>query len=64
MNKPPSDKPPTCTNCRHYFITYDANFRYGCRAFNFKSARQPILDVIDASGQQCQHFQLKEKKLK
>jgi hypothetical protein len=61
-NKPPSkpiNKPPGCNDCSHYFITHDPNFRYGCRAFDFKSQRQPILDVIESSGQECQYFQKK-----
>ena len=59
MDNTPGSKPPTCNDCRHYYITHDAQFRYGCRAFDFKSRRQPMLDVIEASGQQCQHFQKK-----
>ena len=50
---------PDCKRCAHYFITHQANFRYGCRALNFKSRRLPILDVIDASGQPCHYFRKK-----
>ena len=50
---------PDCKRCTHYFITHVANFRYGCRALNFKSRRLPILDVIDASGQPCHYFRKK-----
>lgn len=49
-----------CTHCAHYFITHEANFRYGCRAMDFKSKRQPVLDVIDASGQPCLRFAAKK----
>ncbi|MES2106667.1 MAG: hypothetical protein V4634_21790 [Pseudomonadota bacterium] len=63
MNKPPAE-PPNCNHCVHFYITYDASFRYGCRAFDFKSARLPMLDVFDASGQECQHYTKKERKLK
>ena len=61
MDTEPAGKPTDCNDCTHYYITHDANFRYGCRALDFKSQRQPILDVIEASGQQCHYFQKKER---
>lgn len=61
METKPGDKPPSCNHCIHYTITHDADFMYGCRAFNFKSQRQPIFVVIEASGQQCLHFEKKER---
>jgi len=61
MDIEPADKPAGCNDCTHYYITHDAHFRYGCRALDFKSQRQPILDVIEASGQQCHYFQKKER---
>jgi hypothetical protein len=59
MDKEPVDNPPGCSNCSHYYITHDANFRYGCRGLGFKSQRQPSLDVFEASVQQCHYFQKK-----
>lgn len=59
MDTKPGDKPPGCNNCTHYYITHDADFRYGCRALDFKSQRQPVLDVIASSGQPCLYFQKK-----
>jgi len=50
---------PDCRQCRHYFITYNAHFRYGCRAFNMQSQRQPVIEVYEASGQACGYFQPK-----
>jgi len=61
MDTEPDDKPAGCNDCTHYYITHDVNFRYGCRALDFKSQRQPILDVIAASGQQCHYFQKKDR---
>ena len=61
MDTEPGSKPPSCNNCTHYYITHDAHFRYGCRALDFKSQRQPILDVIEASGQPCLYFQEKKQ---
>lgn len=55
-----ADQARRCNRCAHYFITHEVSFRYGCRALNFKSQRQPIRDVIAASGQDCQFFQAKK----
>jgi len=55
------DKPLGCNNCLHFYITHDANFKYGCRALDFKSKRLPILVVKEASEQQCHFFQKKER---
>ena len=51
---------PRCNGCVHYYITHDAVFRYGCRALDFKSRRQPVLDVIESSGESCLYFRPKE----
>ncbi|MFA7293144.1 MAG: hypothetical protein WC023_12970 [Rhodocyclaceae bacterium] len=58
-NTPPPDDVPRCNRCVHYFITHDPQFPYGCNAMNFKSYRQPIDDVIEASGKPCLYFQAK-----
>lgn len=52
---------PRCNQCAHYFITHELPFRYGCRALDFKSRRQPVLDVMAASGQRCFYFQPKSQ---
>jgi len=59
MDTAPGDTLPSCKGCTHYYITHDVSFRYGCRALNFKSQRQPVLDVIAASGQPCLYFSRK-----
>ena len=56
----PFDHLPRCNQCTHYYITHDAIFRYGCRALDFKSRRQPIRDVFEASGQACLYFSAKQ----
>lgn len=61
MDTKPDDKPASCNNCAHYYITHDINFQYGCRALDFKSQRQPILVVMEASGQPCHFFHKKER---
>jgi hypothetical protein len=52
----PSIEEPDCLQCRHYYITWDASFPYGCRAMDFKSRRKPQLDVQESSGAPCLHF--------
>ena len=55
------DQVPRCNGCVHYYITHDTHFRYGCRALGFKSQRQPVLDVIEASGLPCLQFSAKKR---
>ncbi|MDA1244508.1 MAG: hypothetical protein O3B02_05845 [Proteobacteria bacterium] len=42
-----------CYGCRHFFITWDKKFPYGCRKMEFRSKRLPSDDVIEADGQRC-----------
>lgn len=57
--EPLEHEPPAlrCTGCKHYYITHDLQFPYGCRAFGFKSVRQPVLDVREASWRKCLLFE-------
>ncbi|MCX8086885.1 MAG: hypothetical protein N3C63_08290 [Rhodocyclaceae bacterium] len=48
---------PLCLRCKHYFITFDARFPYGCRAMGFKSQQLPCKEVEAASGLACQSFE-------
>jgi hypothetical protein len=48
-----------CRKCRHYYITWDKKFPYGCKAIQFKSARPPSLEVFAASGISCLRFEEK-----
>jgi hypothetical protein len=50
---------PLCRRCRHYYITHDVSFPYGCRALEFKSRGLPLQDVRQASGEHCLYFQPK-----
>ncbi len=54
-------QPMRCNRCAHYYITHDVHFKYGCRALDFKSRRQPILDVLEASAEPCLYFQAKSR---
>lgn len=51
-----------CLSCRHYFITWDPDRRYGCRAFGFKSSMLPCLEVQQASSLHCQKYEPKPEK--
>ncbi|MBA4368737.1 MAG: uracil-DNA glycosylase [Desulfobacterium sp.] len=53
-----------CYKCKHYYITWDKKFPYGCRSMAFKSKILPSITVYKNSGIQCQLFQQKEIKKK
>lgn len=64
-----ADKPPPpggdrvrCIACVHYFVTHDPVFPHGCRVLGFRSARPPMLDVLEASGQPCLYFLEKRRR--
>lgn len=59
MDAPDPSAPPApkCTRCRHYWITHDPGFPYGCRLHGFKSRRAPHLEVLQASGTRCLGFE-------
>ncbi|PLS18393.1 uracil-DNA glycosylase [Bacillus sp. M6-12] len=48
-----------CMKCRHYYVTWDPKFPKGCRAFQFKTARLPSLEVLRSSGRPCLKFDAK-----
>jgi len=54
-----SDARPNCFQCAAFFITYDSQRPYGCRAFGMKSRLLPALAIFQTSGQHCQLFQPK-----
>jgi hypothetical protein len=45
-----------CNRCVHFFVTYDVNFPYGCRAMNFKSRQLPNREVLAVTGEACVSF--------
>lgn len=49
-----------CFKCRHFHITWDKNFPYGCRALGFKTRAMPSADVSRASGTHCLSFTKKD----
>ena len=61
--KDPTKAPPTaCSQCRHYYITWDERFPYGCRVLAFKSKTPPAATVFSASDMACQFFLPKKKR--
>jgi hypothetical protein len=56
-----SDLEIHCSACKHYFITYDPQFPYGCRAVGFKSRVLPCREMAAHSGIDCQCFFMKER---
>ncbi len=53
-----------CLHCRAFYITYEAEFPYGCRSFAMKSKTMPAIEVRRASGQECKAFEPKYTKKK
>ena len=45
-----------CLSCKHFYITYDQHFPYGCRGAGFKSRFLPSMEMIANSGMECQLF--------
>lgn len=45
-----------CMACRHFYITYESNHPYGCRALAFKSREMPSRVVYISSGMECRSF--------
>ena len=43
--------------CRSFYVTYDTARPHGCRAFGFKSARLPSLEVRLTTGEECRAFE-------
>ena len=50
---------PDCYRCRSFFVTYDAQRPYGCRAFGMKSRALPSVAVEQSSGAPCRAFEPK-----
>jgi len=42
-----------CFSCKHFYITWDRRFPYGCKALGFKSRSMPSAEVYSASSQEC-----------
>ena len=57
MKEPKSND---CFKCRHFYITHEKNFPYGCKAIGFKSKGISSGVVLQTSGMKCLYFEGKE----
>jgi hypothetical protein len=48
-----------CFTCKYFYITWEKNFPYGCKALGFKSKSMPSGEVFMASAQECLKFEQK-----
>jgi hypothetical protein len=51
-----------CFKCKFFYVTWDQRFPKGCKAFQFKTAKLPSIEVLKASGQPCLRFERKGNK--
>ncbi|MBP2665570.1 MAG: hypothetical protein H6Q76_550, partial [Firmicutes bacterium] len=40
----------SCHKCKHFYVTWDNSFPYGCKAMGFKGKIIPSMMVFQASG--------------
>ena len=52
--------PIDCRKCRHFYITWDHKFPYGCKSFGMKTKQMPSAEVYTSSGKECLKFEKKE----
>jgi hypothetical protein len=52
-------KQPNCQRCRYFYVTWDPERPYGCRAMQFKSKVLPAVEVFEADGTMCLSFQVR-----
>jgi hypothetical protein len=52
---------PKCTDCKHYFITYDPKIPNGCRQYGIKCKAMPTEIVASAGQGDCRGFEPKRK---
>jgi hypothetical protein len=48
-----------CFSCKHFYITWDKNFPYGCKVLGFKSKSMPAGEVYKASALECLRYEKK-----
>lgn len=52
---------PNCSQCRHFYITWDQKTPNGCRRFGIQSKDRPSTIVAQAGLGDCQGFEEKKK---
>jgi len=53
-----------CFKCKHFYITWDKGFPYGCKAMGFKTKNMPSDEVFKASAIECLKYEEKTKNSK
>lgn len=52
---------PNCSQCRHFFVTWDQKTPNGCRRYGIQSKGRPS-EIVSAAGMgDCQAFEQKKK---
>ncbi|MGA1868859.1 MAG: uracil-DNA glycosylase [bacterium] len=54
-----TERDVNCYKCHYFYITWDKNFPYGCKAMGFKTKKTPSAMVRESSGFVCQSFKKK-----
>ena len=52
---------PNCSQCRHYYITWNQKTPNGCRRFGIQCEEQPSKIVMMAGLGDCQGFEPKRR---
>ena len=61
---PIDTQPVNCRHCIHYYITWEPQHPYGCKAMGFKGKVLPSITVFRSTGKQCMLFKKSVKKAK
>ena len=49
----------SCHKFKHFYVTWDKSFPYGCKVMGFKGRIIPSLMVFQASGKSCMAYEEK-----
>ncbi len=49
-----------CSQCKHYFITWNQGTPYGCKLYGIMSRQEPKIAVKNAGSGDCQGFSPKK----
>ncbi|HIG10286.1 MAG: uracil-DNA glycosylase [bacterium] len=61
MKEPEPEADPDCRACQHLFVTYEAAWPNGCRAFALKSRAWPAVLVRQSLGHPCRAFEHRQQ---
>lgn len=50
-----------CSQCRHFYVTWDPKTPNGCRRFGIKCKDKPSVIVAQAGLGECQGFEAKKR---